>query len=163
MSTVVDVYLRPVSFRTGIAAACVALALAGVTGCSAAPPPEPSGTTAVAPSANAQDGGVTLDELGWTNGPAGQVSLPERVQVTQRIDQPNVITAVLTAPDAATTADWLTRTLPDGGFTVTDHNESAVLFTGHGWSGSFASTPAEGDAAPGQQVSAITVRKDSGN
>lgn len=159
MSTVVDVYLRPVSRRTGIAAAVLALALAGVTGCSAAPPPEGNGTSTVAPTANAQDGGLTLDELGWTNGPAAQVSLPERVQVTQRVDQPNVITAVLTAPDAATIADWLTRTLPAGGFTVTDHNDSAVLFVGHGWSGSFSSSPSEGQ---GDQVSAITVRKDPG-
>lgn len=159
MSTVVDVYLRPVSFRTGIAAVVLALPLAGVTGCSAAPSPTGNSRGAANPAPNVQDGGVTLDDLGWTNGPAAQVSLPAKVQVSQRVDQPNVITAVLTAPDAATTADWLTRTLPDGGFTVTDHNEKAVLFVGHGWSGSFASTPAGSGQEP---VSAITVRKDPG-
>lgn len=125
--------------------------MAGVVGCSAAPPPSASTATSEPTAApNEQDGGVTLDTLGWNNGPAAQVSLPEKVQISQRVDQSNVITAVLDAPDGPTTAQWLARTLPEGGFTVTDHSERAVLFTGHGWDGSFTSNP---------EVSAITLRR----
>lgn len=88
--------------------------------------------------------GVTLQSLGYLNGPAAQFSLPRTAVLQAAVDQTNNVTAVLTAPRPAQVADYLRRALPATGFTVTadqpDHD--TLTFAGHGWSGSFTATGA---------------------
>jgi hypothetical protein len=84
--------------------------------------------------------GVSLQTLGYLNGPVQQFSLPRSSVITASVDQANNVTAVLTSPSAAEVAAYLRRTLPMTGFTIVTGDDPAALamtFTGYGWTGSF--------------------------
>ena len=84
--------------------------------------------------------GVSLQALGYVNGPVQQFSLPRSSVLAATVDQPNNVTAVLSRPSASEVAGYLRRALPMTGFTIVDDDPSglAMTFTGHGWAGSFA-------------------------
>ena len=83
--------------------------------------------------------GVSLQALGYLNGPVEQFSLPRSSVLTARVDQPNNVTAVLSGEPATEVAGYLRRALPTTGFTIVDDNPDglAMTFTGYGWTGSF--------------------------
>jgi hypothetical protein len=89
--------------------------------------------------------GVSLQMLGYLNGPVQQFSLPRSSVITAAVDQANNVTAVLTTPSATEVAAYLRRTLPMTGFTITsgdDPADLAMTFTGYGWTGSFTGNQA---------------------
>ena len=102
---------------------------------SESPAPTPSGTSAATVPAD----GVSLQTLGYLNGPVQQFSLPRSSVLTATVDQANNVTAVLSSPPATKVAAYLRRTLPRTGFTIVDDDPAglAMTFTGHGWEGSF--------------------------
>ena len=104
---------------------------------SVSPPPTHAGTTAAAPTLAAD--GVSLQTLGYVNGPVQQFSLPRSSVLIASVDQTNNVTAVLSQPPATEVAAYLRRTLPTTGFTIVDDDPAglAMAFTGHGWTGSF--------------------------
>ncbi len=83
--------------------------------------------------------GVSLQTLGYVNGPVQEFSLPRSSVLTAAVDQANNVTAVLSRPPAADVAAYLRRTLPRTGFTIVDDDPAglAMTFTGYGWTGSF--------------------------
>jgi hypothetical protein len=83
--------------------------------------------------------GVSLQTLGYLNGPVQQFSLPRSSVLTVAVDQANNVTAVLSSPPATEVAAYLRRTLPRTGFTIVDDDPVglAMTFTGYGWTGSF--------------------------
>ena len=103
---------------------------------SVSPAPTPSDAT---PAVTLPADGVSLQTLGYVNGPVQQFSLPRSSVITASVDQPNNVTAVLSAPSATEAAAYLRRTLPRTGFTIVDDDPAglAMTFTGHGWTGSF--------------------------
>jgi hypothetical protein len=138
--------------RVVVAAAVLVLALLGGCG-SGEDPPVPSGTATPSPTSGVGPGpsvtpsstpvdGVTLASLGFLNGPVRQLTLPRTALLSAAVDQTNNVTAVLTQPPPADVADYLRRTLPATGFTITadDPDGSALTFTGHGWTGSFTAS-----------------------
>jgi hypothetical protein len=86
--------------------------------------------------------GVTLADMGFTNGPRESFSLPRTVVVTTRVDQPNTVTLVLGPPPPAEVAGYLRRALPAAGFAITadDQVGTTLTFLGNGWAGSFTGT-----------------------
>jgi hypothetical protein len=99
--------------------------------------PSPTRATTAAPTLPAD--GVSLQTLGYVNGPVQQFSLPRSSVLTATVDQANNVTAVLSQPSATEVAAYLRRALPMNGFTVIDDDPAglAMTFTGHGWAGSF--------------------------
>ena len=77
--------------------------------------------------------------------------LPVGAQVSSRVDQPNNVAVVMTAPSAADLTAFYRRTAAANGFTVTadDTATSTLTFAGFGWTGAFT-----GDA----QASALLLR-----
>jgi|GEM_PF-3719269 len=114
-----------------------AVALAGCSGRNYGPEPSPAGSVG---SVKVPDDGISLAELGFTNGPVRAWSLPRTSVVTQRVDQPNQITAQLSRPDPASVVDYLVRALPAAGVTISqsrlDGASSALIADGYGWRGS---------------------------
>jgi hypothetical protein len=98
--------------------------------------PTTSGSTA-APNLPAD--GVSLQALGYVNGPVQQFSLPRSAVLSASVDQANNVTAVLSKPSATEVAAYLRRALPVTGFTVVEDDPAglAMTFSGHGWTGSF--------------------------
>jgi hypothetical protein len=88
--------------------------------------------------------GVTLQSLGFLNGPVQQFSLPRTALLSASVDQPNNVTAVLSQPPPTDVADYLRRALPTTGFVITAEGEdgTALTFAGHGWTGSFTASEA---------------------
>lgn len=125
----------------------IVFALTGCAGSGARPLPSPAPVTG---SVVVPAGGVSLSQLGFRHGPAGFVTVPSGVRLTQRVDQPNVVTVGFAAPAGAEIARWLETELPAAGFTVTSGGDEAVLFDGHGWSGAFT---------VGGGESALTLRR----
>jgi hypothetical protein len=138
--------------RVVVVATVLLLALVGGCG-SGEDPPVRDGTASPSPTSGAGSGptvtpavtpadGVTLASLGFLNGPVRQLTLPRTALLSAAVDQTNNVTAVLTQPPPADVADYLRRTLPTTGFTVTadDPGGSALTFTGHGWTGSFTAS-----------------------
>jgi hypothetical protein len=121
----------------------VAVALLGclLVGCSAG---YSSDSSPAAPSPSAArprlvpSDGITLAELGFLNGPIEQFSLPRRVVITAKVDQPNNVAVVISSPSPAEVVSYLRRTLPSAGFAITaeDPSEKTMTFVGNGWSGS---------------------------
>lgn len=112
-----------------------------VAGCSAGPLPRPvPSPLASTPSVPIPDDGVSLAELGFSHGPVTAWSLPRGVALTDRIDQPNQLTMVVTNPAPEAVVTYLAEALPPAGFTVehsaTDGAASALIATGYGWRGS---------------------------
>lgn len=124
-------------------------ALIALSGCSAATPvppgPAPSLTAATVP-----DDGQDLRSLGFENAPQG-LSIPRGSVIAERVDSPNNVTVVLTAPDALTVVDYLRRTLPELGFTITGDDRNSLLFEGGEWQGAFTASSG---------YSALTLRTD---
>lgn len=136
---------------TGLRVLALAFAATALTACgSATEPAEPSqtptqSTTASptpppSPSATIETG-LTLQQLGFENGPTGFTLPPESV-ITTKVDQPNVVTVVLSRPGPQTVEDYLRSTLPDEGFTIDARSTAngALTFKGNGWTGGFTGT-----------------------
>lgn len=136
--------VRPRRGRVGAAAAFVVLLGTGLlAGCGAADvsDPGPSRSTSASASATAEPSiptdGLTLRELGFTNGPVDAFSVPASSLITDKVDQPNAVTVVMSAPDTPTLAAYYRTALPAAGFTVTadDRANGTMTFAGHGWTG----------------------------
>ena len=86
--------------------------------------------------------GLTLRQLGFANGPLNAFSLPSQLQLATRVDQPNVVTVVLSGPSPEVVESYLRATLPGEGFTIDAQATTgeAMTFTGHGWTGGFTGT-----------------------
>lgn len=108
------------------------------TGPSPVQTPSPSQT----PSPTATLSGLTLRQLGFANGPIDAFSLPSELQISTRVDQPNVVTIVLARPSPDAIEDYLRATLPGEGFSIDARATAgqAMTFAGHGWSGGFTGT-----------------------
>jgi hypothetical protein len=125
----------------GVAAAIVLLG--GAPGCAAGErPDDPTPTAPPSVAASVPADGVTLQSLGYLNGPTAQFSLPRTAVLQAAVDQTNNVTAVLASPRPAEVADYLRRALPATGFIVTadQPDVDTLTFVGHGWSGSFTAT-----------------------
>lgn len=123
--------------------------LALAAGCEVAPSagagPAPAGGSAVAPDApsasEASRGvpadGLSLAALGFSNGPTFAFSVPRGAVIIDRVDQPNEVTLVLSAPGPAGVARYYRRTLPSTGFAIEQDaaGEDTLTFSGHGWRG----------------------------
>lgn len=112
--------------------------------------PTPKPTASATPSIPAD--GVTLTTLGFTHGPLQTFSVPQPAYLTASSDQAVLVTLVLAAPTPAQVYDYLLRSLPAAGYTVTGRAPGgastgpgststtatpALSFTGHGWTGDF--------------------------
>lgn len=80
--------------------------------------------------------GVTLRDLGVWHGPVALV-LPRRLEVDQRVDNPNNVTLVLDVSQGRSTYEFLRRSLGSGGFRITADGQQSLTFTGHGWDGAY--------------------------
>lgn len=130
-------------FLTGL------LALLVLTGCSAAPLPQPEPSPLVSISAAPEDG-VLLSALGFEHAPAG-LSIPRGSIVAERTDNANNITVVFSSPTGVEIASYLRRSLPELGFVITADKDNSLLFEGGPYQGAFtASGP----------LSALTLRTD---
>ncbi len=119
-----------------------------MTGCGGGPgvvrgPDQPSGPGSAA-SASIPAGGIGLRELGFSNGPPA-FSLPADVATTLAADTGQQVTVIIAAPPWSQVADYLRRTLPRTGFTITGQGADGLTFTGYGWNGS-ATTSTDGSA-----------------
>lgn len=149
----------------GAAVAAAVLSCGALSGCGAAdaqPAATPSSTptpTASAPSETATPAtptpgtpspttatptlsGVTLRQLGFTNGPLDEFTLPSTLEVSAKVDQPNVVSIVLVNPSPAEVEDYLRAALPREGFRIDARATAgaAMTFAGHGWTGGFTGT-----------------------
>jgi hypothetical protein len=135
--------LEPVRIKGGqVLVAVVTLLGCLLAGCSAGYPSDGSSaapTTAAAPTPSIPPDGITLAALGYLNGPIQVFSLPRTAVITAKVDQPNNVAAVVSAPPTAEMRSYFVRALPEAGFEITtDRSEANTLtFVGHGWSGSF--------------------------
>lgn len=137
--------LRGVALALGLAVA--------LTGCAAGSVPDvPSpGPPSPAPTVSTPSDGVSLAALGFENGPVDRVFVPFGAQVSARVDQPNNVTVVMTAPGATELSAFYRRTASGNGFALTadDAATTTLTFAGFGWTGTFT-----GDA----QASALLLR-----
>ncbi len=117
-----------------VVVALVALVL--VVGCSAQPPPEAEPTPGVQVTAPVPDDGVLLSDLGFQFAPEG-VSIPRGAVVSERVDQVNNVTLVLSAPSGAELAGYLRRTLPEQGFEISMDGNNSLRFSRGEWDGAF--------------------------
>jgi len=120
----------------------VAAALAGsllLAGCSAEPRPAPPTRAPSPATVQVPADGVTLKQLGFTNGPADAFSLPRTSAIITSVDQPSGVTVVLSRPDPGELTAYLYRVLPETGFLITraDPAATTLVFTGFGWHGTF--------------------------
>lgn len=116
---------------------------------SSAGSPSPTATGSGAPTTSSSPTGspttatrgLTLRQLGFSNGPE-EFSLPTDLVLATRVDQPNVVTLVLARPSPETVEDYLRATLPGSGFTIDARADTgqAMTFVGHGWTGAFTGT-----------------------
>jgi hypothetical protein len=144
LATTVD-HVRAPEPRRWLGAILVVILLA-VGGCggddsgpvvpSLSPAPTPSDAS---PAPTLPADGVSLQRLGYLNGPVQQFSLPRTSVIIAAVDQPNNVTAVLSSPSATEVAGYLRRTLPMTGFSIVEDDPAAVsmTFAGYGWTGSF--------------------------
>lgn len=121
--------------RLPAAAVGVVLALGALAGCSAAAPPSRPAPSSAQPAPSFGPDVVTLAELGFRNGPVDRVPLPAGVRLAERIDQPNVVTIVITAPPGEEFIAFLADRLPEAGFEVRAASASGIVFSGFGWDG----------------------------
>jgi len=104
------------------------------TGCSAAPTSirNPPPVVVSRPA-----DGVSLRQLGFTNGPVDVVFLPAQATITRRVDQMNVTTAFGPAAEGATVQAFLRRTLQTDVWKVDADSPGALLFANQGFSAAF--------------------------
>lgn len=123
-----------------LALATGALTLA--SGCGVEPRPELPTAPPVSVAVTVPAGGVTLAQLGFSNGPVTAFSVPRNVTVTTSVDQPSGVTLVFSRPAPTELASYFRRALPATGFAITsdEPSGSALTFRGHGWHGSFTGT-----------------------
>jgi hypothetical protein len=138
-----DTTLEPVRIkRSHLFAAAVAFLGCLLAGCSVGYPNDSNSgapTASSAPSPSIPLDGITLAALGYLNGPIHQFSLPRTAVITAKVDQPNNVVAVVSAPSPAELRSYLLRALPTAGFEITADRPTAntMTFAGHGWTGSF--------------------------
>lgn len=103
--------------------------------CAAAPtaPRDPGPPVAVARPPD----GVSLRQLGFTNGPVDAVFLPVGVQVTRKVDQVNVTTALGPGDLGPAVYAYLKRTLQVGIWVVDTDRDTSLLFHNAGYDGAF--------------------------
>lgn len=126
--------------------ACLVL----VAGCSAGVPGEPEPSPTAHLTAPVPDDGVLLGDLGFRHAPEG-VSIPRGAVVSERIDQANNVTLVMTAPPGTELAGYLRRTLPEQGFEIIADDNNSLVFTRGRWDGAFTTEAG---------YSALTLRTD---
>lgn len=125
--------------------------IGGLASCGQAePPPEIAQRVATATSTALPQGAVSLATLGFVNGPKADVFVPDGAEISYRIDQPNVVTMIFSAPSGGELVAFYSASLPARGFVVTGSSEDSLTFTRPGWEGSFTSTA---------EVSGFTLRK----
>jgi hypothetical protein len=75
--------------------------------------------------------------LGFVNGPLDAFSVPVGAVLTDRVDQPNAVTVVMSAPSGAELAGYYRRALPAAGFAISadDPATNTMTFAGNGWTG----------------------------
>lgn len=124
------------------AAVCSAvLGCAVLTGCAGTVEPRPavsvSDSRPPAASVSIASDAVTLRMLGFTNGPLDEFSIPMAAVVTDRVDQPNAVTLVMSAPSSSELASYFRHALPAAGFRITadDPATDTLTFDGNGWTG----------------------------
>lgn len=120
-----------------------------LTGCSAPPAETAVGEPTLTSSAAPADG-TRLSDLGFVNAPPG-LSVPADAKISDRVDSPNNVTVVMTAPDGLTVVDFLRGHLAELGFRITADDQNSLLFEGGGFQGAF--TVSSG-------YSALTLRTD---
>lgn len=103
-----------------------------LTGCAAAPPQAPSPVTSS--PRTPVPGGRTLAQFGVRNGPA-ELALPPTTQPELVVDQENVVTLQVSAPDGAQWVRWFATTVEAEGFTITARGQNSVLFENEHWRG----------------------------
>ncbi|GAB3714540.1 hypothetical protein [Mariniluteicoccus flavus] len=137
-------FAGPTPRRVSSLVAAVVVAVTA-TSCGAAgePPALPTASPGPtrSPAPTPAQGGATLAQLGFANGPR-DFALPAAVRVDQRVDQSNVVTLVMTAPAGAELARWVREQAYAGGWTVTADGGDAVVFhraetQGPGWNAAF--------------------------
>lgn len=131
--------MRGAKVRIGIAE----VALIGLlVGCGAPARPQPTPIPPTPAVVQVPDDGVSLAQLGFTNGPVEAFTLPRNVVISTSVDQPNGVTVVFGRPSPAELAQYLRRVLPATGFVITQDEPATttMTFTGYGWQGSFTGT-----------------------
>ncbi len=75
-------------------------------------------------------------------GPVDAFSIPRGALFVTAVDQPNVVTLVLSAPSPTDVAGYLRTALPANGFRLTADDPAArtLTFTGRGWDGTFTAS-----------------------
>jgi len=112
-----------------------------LAGCSAAPTgpgpsPSSSGASSAAPPPVPADG-VSLEQLGFDNGPTDRIFLPRGVSLITSADLATSVTLVIDQPPAERVAGYLRQSLPAAGFKIDSDRGATLIFSGFGWSGSF--------------------------
>lgn len=99
--------------------------------------PTVSETPAV--STHVPDGGVLLAALGYRYAPA-DLYVPSGAVITEKVDQPNTVVAVFTAPTGLELAAWFRETLPEQGWEITADGNNSLLFSRGELNGAFTVT-----------------------
>lgn len=121
-----------------------------LVGCGAVEPvPDPT-TSAVTTADVVPEGGVLLSSLGYQHAPA-DLAVPATAVITERVDQPNTVVAVLTAPSGLELAAWFRNTLPEQGWEITADGNNSLLFERGDLHGAFTVTG---------QFSGLSIRSD---
>jgi hypothetical protein len=130
---------RPLNRR--LAAATLAV-VALLTACSAPVRPDLPTSSPSPAAVRVPADGISLELLGFSNGPVDAFSLPRNAVIATSVDQPSGVTVVLSHPTAVELASYLRRALPETGFVITQDSEATATFsfTGYGWHGSFTGT-----------------------
>lgn len=114
----------------GVGSAAVSVAL--LAGCAAAAPAVGPVMSTVIPV-----GGVPLSHYGLSHGPAG-FSLPAGLPVSSSIDQPNVVTLLISGTGPGTDVPgYLRPLLPGLGYRITGDAHNAMTFASADWEGAW--------------------------
>jgi hypothetical protein len=135
--------------RAVIGVLCLVLLASGCSARSIDPGTTSSSSASASSVPSAPSGTVSMATLGWKNGPAARVFLPNSATIDRRVDQANVITAIGRPEMAATVLSTLTETLPTYGWTITAGHGGSLVFSDASYDGAFTS-----DAS----VWALTIR-----
>lgn len=129
----------PRVLRTAATAVGLAVALAGCGASGSLQDPSTSPAPTPTPTVSMPADGVSLAALGFENGPVDRVFVPFGARVGSRVDQPNNVTLVFSAPSASELTTFYRRTAVGNGFTVTadDAAVTTLTFAGFGWTGTF--------------------------
>ncbi len=126
-----------------------------LTGCSASgngsptPVDTTSASTPIPASSTRPTDAVALSAYAISHGPA-VFGLPAGLTVVQKVDQPNVVTLVLTAESSKNLESWLVKNLPTMGYRIDGSGGDSVVFTGVEWSGAYTRT---------DSVAGLTLRR----